>query len=74
LTLLGLALEQVETYGIDVAVDAATRSALRDALLGLTPRQLAAGAYDLRDDDPRAASSAGLRAARVDGVRLAPLR
>jgi branched-chain amino acid transport system substrate-binding protein len=74
LTLLALAFEQVETYGIDVAVDAVTRSALRDALLGLPPRQLAAGGYDLRDDDPRAATPDGLRAARVDGPRLLPLR
>jgi ABC-type branched-subunit amino acid transport system substrate-binding protein len=74
LTLLGLAFEQVETYGIDVAVDAVTRSALRDALLGLPPRQLAAGGYDLRDDDPRAATPDGSRAVRVDGPRLVPLR
>jgi branched-chain amino acid transport system substrate-binding protein len=74
LTLLALAFEQVETYGIDVAVDATTRSALRDALLGLPPRQLAAGGYDLRDDDPRAATPDGLRAARLDGPRLLPLR
>jgi branched-chain amino acid transport system substrate-binding protein len=69
-----LALEQVETYGIDVAVDAATRSALRDALLGLAPRQLAAGRYDLQDDDPGAATPEGLRAAQVNGARLGPMR
>ncbi len=74
LTLLALAFEQVETYGIDVAVDAATRSALRDALLGLPPRQLAAGGYDLQDGDPRAATPDGLRAVGVDGPRLVPLR
>lgn len=74
LTLLALAFEQVETYGIDVAVDAVTRSALRDALLGLPPRQLAAGGYDLQDGDPRSATPDGLRAVRVDGPRLVPLR
>jgi len=74
LTLLALAFEQVETYGIDVAIDAVTRSALRDALLGLPPRQLAAGGYDLQGEDPRAATTDGLRAARVDGPRLLPLR
>lgn len=73
LTLLASAFEQVSTYGIDLEEVSGVRSALRDALIGLPPRALAAGRYDLRGDDPRATLADGLVAARIDGRRLVPL-
>lgn len=73
LTLLALAFEQVSTYGIDLANVVSVRSALRDALIGLPPRTLAAGRYDLVGDDPLAAQADGLVAARLEDGRLVPL-
>lgn len=51
--------EQVAALGLG---DGATvrRQALRDALIGLPPMLLAAGSYDARDDDRRAARWQGL--------------
>ena len=73
LSLLALAFEQVSTYGIDIGDVASVRSALRDALVGLPPIDLAAGRYDLSMDEPTAARADGLVPVRLDEGRLMPL-